>query len=69
MSKYDKITKEELEILKKEITKNSSFAEIGRILNIAPGTVKVLIEKNNIDMSNYSRVRKINKRENQLIMS
>lgn len=62
MSKYDKITKEELEVLKKEIAKNSSFAEIGRILNLAPGTVKVLIKKNNIDMSNYSRIRKTGKK-------
>lgn len=47
--KYNKITNEELSLLKNEILNNSSFSEIGRKLDLSTGTVKRIIEEYKID--------------------
>lgn len=60
--KYNKITNEELSLLKNEILNNSSFSEIGRKLDLSTGTVKRIIEEYKIDLSNYSRLRNTKKR-------
>lgn len=60
--KYNKITSEELSLLKNEILNNSSFSEIGRKLDLSTGTIKRIIEEHKIDLSNYSRLRNTKKR-------
>lgn len=60
--KYNKVSENDLLTIQDNIYKNKSLSEIGRILDLSPGTIKRIIEEFNIDTSSYSKVKVTKKR-------